>query len=190
MMLGMNFTGSRVATLLMLVLQLASCAMYPTSRVFYEPTASEGKLRNQTGCGYLHTHDTVEKRIGDITLAAMVGSEKEPNARHPRLEVTLVLEGPTNSLNLSTEMVSVILNAPAATLRPSSSDYRSGPDSTSQQQFIRWTLTYPEPAGLADKVEVRFEAGALAVHGEAIDVGPFHFNRVKRSDVYFGSINC
>ena len=103
----------RVATLLILVLQLASCAMYPTSRVFYEPTASEGKLRNQTGCGYLHTHDTVEKRIGDITLAVMVGSEKEPNARHPTLEVTLILEGPTNSWNLRTEIEFGILNPQA-----------------------------------------------------------------------------
>ena len=132
----------------------------------------------------------MERRIRDITLAVLVGSEKEPNARHPRLEVTLVLEGPTNSWNLSTERVSLILNAPPAILRPSSSAYQSGPGPTSNQQFIRWTLSYPEPAGLADKVEVSFEAGALAVHGEAIDVGPLRFNRVKRSDVYFGSINC
>src|ERR1700728_3946187 len=94
-MLGMSCTGSRGATRLILVLQLVGCAMYPTSRVFYEPTASEGTLRNQAARGYLHTHDTVERRIGDITLAVMVGSEKEPNARHPELEVTLVLEGPT-----------------------------------------------------------------------------------------------
>jgi hypothetical protein len=186
----MNGTGSRLATLLILVVQLAGCAVYPASRVFYEPTASEGTLRNQTGCGYLHTHDTVERRLGDISLAVMVGSEKEPNARHAMLEVTLVIEGPTNSWNLSTEMVSLILNAPAATLRPSSSATQAGPGPTSNQQFIRWTLTFPEPAGLADKVEVSFEPGALSVRGKPIDVGPLHFNRVKRSDVYFASINC
>jgi hypothetical protein len=169
---------------------LAELSIDETSRVFYEPTASEGTLRNQTGCGYLHTHDTVERRFGDMTLAVMVGSEKEPNARHPKLEVTLVLEGPIDSWNLTTEMVALILNAPAATLRPSSSAYRSGPGATSNQQFIRWNLTYPEPAGLADKVEVSIEPGALSVHGKAIDVEPLHFNRVKRSDVYFGSINC
>lgn len=120
----------------------------------------------------------------------MVGSEKEPETRHSTLEVTLDVEGPTDRRNLRTESVWLVLNAPPATLRPSSSAYQSAPGATANRQFIRWTLTYPEPAGLADKVELSFEPDALLEHGKAIDVGPLQFNRVKKADVYFGSINC
>jgi hypothetical protein len=119
-----------------------------------------------------------------------VGSEKEPEARHPTLDITLVLEGPSDSWKLSTESVLLVLNAPPATVHPSSSAYQSGPGAASNRQFERWTLTYPAPAGISDTVEVSFEPGALAEHGRPIDVGPLRFNRVKKADVYFGSINC
>jgi hypothetical protein len=179
-----------LASISIATIQLGGCVVYPASRTFYEPTAAEGALRNQTSCGYLHKHDTVERRIGDMILAITVGSEKEPDARHATLKVTLVLEGQAGSWNLMTEGVRPVVNASPETLRPSSSTLRSGPGSATNQQFIRWTLTYPEPAGLADKVELDSEPGALTERGKAIDVGPLHFNRVKKADIYFGSINC
>jgi hypothetical protein len=170
---------------------LVGCVMYPTSRVFYEPTASEGTLRNQTACGYLHTRDTVERTLGDVRIAVTVGAAKVPDNRQPTVEVVVEVEGPTtDSVNLRTERVLLVLAAPLATLHPSDLSSVSGQGSSSNRQFVRWKLTYPDPAGLSDKVEVSFEPGALFVHGRAIDVGPLHFNRVKRSDVYFGSINC
>ena len=176
---------ARQSALLVIAISLATlqstgCALYPTSRIFYEPAATEGTLRNQTACGYLHTHDTVERRFGHITLAVTVGSEKEPQTRHPTLAVTLVVDGPSDSWTLSTNSVLLVLNDPPTTLRPSSSD----------QWFDRWTLTYPTPAGYSDERRAGFEPGALVEKGKPIELPPMHFHRVKKTDVYFGSINC
>jgi hypothetical protein len=59
----------------------------------------------------------------------------------------------------------------------------------------RNTCKDPEPSRCSRRVRVRmpssrFEPGALSDHGKAIDVGSLHFNRVRKADVYFGSINC
>lgn len=184
----MTCIGSLVAALSIAALQLAGCVVYPTSRTFYEPTATEGSLRNQTGCGYIRTRDTVERRIGDLTLAVMVGSEKEPDARHATLEVTLILAGREGSWRFNPEYLMLVLTTPPTSLRPSSATHY--PSQVPRSHWIRSTLIYPEPAGLVDQVELRFEPGALALRGNAIDLAPLHFNRVKKSDFYFGSINC
>jgi hypothetical protein len=114
----------------------------------------------------------------------MVGSEEEPDARHAGLEVTLILEGPTGAWQLDTDKLVLVLGTPLTSLRPSAVTDDSG------SGFTRWTISYPEPAGLEDRVELRFETGALMIHSNAVDLAPLHFNRVKKSDVYFASINC
>jgi hypothetical protein len=87
---------------------LAGCVVYPTSRTFYEPTAGEGSLRNQTGCGFLHTRDTVERTVNGVRVAVMVGAERESAERQPDLYVTLTIEGPVGSWDIKTTQVLLV----------------------------------------------------------------------------------
>jgi hypothetical protein len=163
---------------------LGGCTVYPMSRTFYEPTSAEGKLRNQPGCRFLHTHDTVQTRVGDIDVSVMVGAEREPADRQPDLSVTVTIEGPAGSWELQTDKVTVVLERSGAILRRDLATDFAAPHGT------RWTLHYPEPAGSEDRVEIRFEPGALVIGGAAVEVAPLHFRRVRKSDVYVGTINC
>jgi hypothetical protein len=183
----MNYKFAILAMLLLAVSQ-AGCAIYPVSRTFYAPREADGKLRNQTACGYLRTRDTVEITSGDITVAVTVGGAKVPENSHAAVTVVIDVQGPTGSANLRTQ--DVLLTLPLATLRPSVSSSVASPGSNSSRQVIRWTLTYPGPAGLSDNVEVHFEPGALTEDGKPINVGPLHFKRVKETDLYYGSISC
>ena len=163
---------------------LGSCVVYPTSRTFYEPTTGEGSLRNQTGCGFLHTRDTVERKVNGVRVAVLVGAEREGAERHPDLYVTLTIEGPVDSWDIKTTAVLLVPEGFNVELAPDlATDFGDA-------NFTRWTLHYADPAGKAERLEIRFGAGALVIRGAAVELAPLHFRRVNKSDAYMGSINC
>ncbi len=163
---------------------LGSCTIYPMSRTYYEPMSDEGKLRNQPGCKFLHTHDTVQIQVGSVSMSALVGPERAPADRQSDLNVTLAFEAPAGSWELHTDKVVIVMGRSGTVLR---CDLAT--DST-VANATRWSLHYPGPAGLEERIELRFEGGALIVNGAAVELEPLHFRRVKKSDVYVGSFNC
>lgn len=179
----MNFSIGVTCAVVVSVL-LAGCVVYPTSRTFYEPTSGEGTLRNQTSCGFLHTRDTVERNVNGVRVAVMVGSERESADRQPDLYVTLTIEGPFGSWDIKTSQVLLV---------PEGSNVGLAPDlatDSGNSHFTRWTLHFADPAGKAERLEIRFGVGALTIRGAAVELAPLHFRRVKKSDAYMGSINC
>ena len=163
---------------------LGGCTVYPMSRTYYEPMSDEGQLRNQPGCKFLHTRDTVRRQVAGIDVSVLVGPERAPAERPADLYLTLTLEGKLGNWNLQTDKVVVALGRSGANLRRDLATDESGAN------FTRWSLHYPEPAGLEDRIEVRFEPGALVVGGVAVELEPLHFRRVKKSDIYVGAFNC
>lgn len=163
---------------------LAGCTVYPTSRTFYEPMADEGKLRNQPGCKFIHTHDTVQTQVGSLRVSVLVGPERSPVDRAPDLTVTLSFDGPAGSWDLNTDKVVIVLGRSGKVLR------RDLATDSAVAGATRWSLHYPEPAGLEDRVEVRFEPGALLIDGKSPALEPLHFRRVTRKDVLVGPFDC
>jgi len=163
---------------------LTACTAYPMSRTFFEPMSDEGQLENQPGCAFLHTRDTVQIQVGSIKLSVLVGPERAPTERQPDLNVTLTFDAPAANWDLNTDKVVIVPGRSGKVLR------RDLATDSMVAKATRWTLHYPEPAGLEDRIEVRFEAGALVVGGVAVEPEPLHFRRVKKSDVLFGSFNC
>ena len=163
---------------------LAGCTAYPMSRTYYEPMSDEGKLRNQPGCKFLHTRDTVQTQAGGISMSVLVGPERAPAERQPDLTVTLTFEAPAGSWDLHTDKVVIVLGRSGKVLR------RDLATDSAVGSATRWSLHYPEPAGLEDRIEVRLEPGALIVDGNALEPEPLHFRRVKRSDFLVGSFDC
>ena len=162
----------------------AGCTVYPMSRTYYEPMSDEGGLRNQPGCRFLRTHDTVQTQAGSISMSVLVGPERAPADRQPDLNVILTFEAPAGTWDLHTDKVVIVLGRSGTVLR------RDLAADSSVAHATRWSLHYPGPAGLEDRIEVRFEPGALIIGGAAVELEPLHFRRVKKSDVYVGSFNC
>lgn len=163
---------------------LAGCTAYPMSRTYYEPMSDEGKLRNQPGCSFIHTHDTVQTQVGGIGMSVLVGPERAPAERPSDLNVTLGFDAPSSNWELRTDKVVIVLGRSGEVLR------RDLATDSVVAKATRWSLHYPAPAGLDDRIEVRFEPGALLVGGVAVQPEPLHFRRVKRPDVLVGPIDC
>jgi hypothetical protein len=57
-------------------------------------------------------------------------------------------------------------------------------------QSIYFDVRYPLAAGQHEALSLRFRYGALRLSGQAQDIRPFRFSRVRKRDVFYGSINC
>mgnify|MGYP006915209886 CR=1 FL=1 len=165
-------------------LLLVGCMTYPTSRTFYEPNVVGGRLRNATACGFVHTRDTVEIGIGNIVLAVMVGSPREPRLRHSDLNVTVTIEGPRSGWQFNPSTLSIELNDPRQTLYPTATVRTDGAG------LVLWTIHYPEPAGLADELTIVVKPNDLLVAGRPAEIPALHFKRVRKSDLFVASLNC
>src|SRR5689334_2291515 len=83
--------------LLTLVAILGGCAIYPTSRTFYEPEAADGKPRNRVSCGYIRTRDVVTRVVEGIEISIAPADEEIADPRPGDLKTffTFTFPGPT-----------------------------------------------------------------------------------------------
>lgn len=183
----MRFLNALIASLI-----LTGCAVYPTSRTFYEPNAEDGKLENRNSCGYTNTRDSIRRVVEGIEIALSPSEEKlsSPYPVSLPISISFTYRTPGVQVNYSkivlrTEPEGVVnegrvLKAYENPIRRIDGEFN----------IQRGYLLFPEPSGVPERITIIFKPGALSVDGRAIPVLPFRFSRVTRNDVYYGSINC
>jgi hypothetical protein len=185
-----------VGVRLVAVLSLGSCVVYPTERTYYEPNPDDGNY--PSACGYMTTHNVIERSIDGVDVRIIVGGyDEEPSKRPETLDVYIRVHYQGEGVAIDPTKVSISAEGSATELRgsllhPPESQVGHGYQKQAGRvsQTITLNIRYPAPAGLFDALSVKFDSGALQLKGEAQDVRPFRFRRVKKHDVYYGSINC
>ena len=177
----------------MAALSLESCAVYPTSRTFYEPNADDGSVTNRGSCGYMTTHDAIERNVGGVVLKIFIGDEDEPSGRPDTLDVHITASHKEDGTTIDQTKVTVSAEGDSKELHGNFMPpvaAKLGLKWQDDPRYLGISIQYPAPAGTYDAIVVKFASGALRLHGQTLDVQPFRFHRVKKHDVYYGSINC
>ena len=175
-----------------LSLLLGGCALYPTTRTFYEGNPADGVATNRMSCGYIHTRDSLRRVVNGVELDLAPGDESmhEPFSDALTLSVSLTWRDTQAALDIS--KIELLTDTDGRRFDPKIVNLQTRPirqaGGTFQWQTAR--VVYPEPSGLANKVTFVFREDALTVNGQPLAVQPFHFSRVTKKDWYYGSINC
>lgn len=182
----------RLLKLFLASLVLTGCAIYPTSRTFYEPNPADGKLENRTSCGYTKTRDSIRRTVEGIEISLSPSEEKlsipYPTSLQTYITFTYRIPG------VQVDFSKIVLRAEpgdAVIEGRVLNAYERPTRRVDGEFYIKVaSLQFPEPAGVPEQVTFIFKPGALMLDGRAIPVLPFRFTRVTRDDVYYGSINC
>ncbi len=174
------------------VVTVCGCAVYPTTRTFYQADPADGTPQNRTSCGYTNTKDSVLRVVQGVEIFISPGTEELPANAVPSLVVQMGFSYPDGMANVVVDSAKIHVEVDGVTLKPevvSASD-RVDRRSKGYYRWISMQLRYPPPSGLTDQVKFVFQPGALQIDGHVVSVAPFRFSRVTKSDVYYGSINC
>ncbi len=172
--------------LLLTCLQQAGCVVFPTTRTFYEPNSKDGELHNRSSCGYMSTHDSIERTVEGVRITLYLGSVEEPEDRKPNLHLTTYISSASDAVVVNPSLIRIEI--------PNVNSSLEGSTIESNLHLLHQTqsfsIFYPDPSGYADSVTVIFAPEAISLNGHSLTLAPFHFIRVKKHDAYYGSINC
>ena len=91
----------------------------------------------------------------------------------------------TKAADIDPDKIEIRLGLSAASVRPETTSMRdAGP-------YFFKSIDYGFSSSLdANEIAITFLPGFIKLDGRDIETTQFRFRRVKKSDVYYGSINC
>lgn len=166
-------------------LAIGGCAIYPTSRTYFDPDLSDGTPAASMGCGYHRAReDSLEREIADLRLKVTPRFED----RKP-LGLTVWLVDQDGSAELNGNQITV--QTSDKTFMAVSVDPGERAPRNKTPYFEKWVnVTFPAEAGAASAISLVFRSGSLRKNGKIIEVQQFRFTKVTKIDIYYLSINC
>lgn len=160
---------------------LAGCVAMPMNRTYYEPNPADGTPIRSSSCGWNATAlDALERDIGGIVISVYPRYEKGKP-----LSIYVLLGKTTKSVDTNFEMIELRAEDSAASVRPITTNTKTaGP-----YYFMSANYVFPSSFD-ADEISLTFLPGFIKLDGESIDIAPFRFRRITKSDFYYNSINC
>lgn len=182
----------RFAMVLAIVAIVAyGCVAFPATHTYFEPSASDGRLRQAVSCGF-HAKDEIHRQIGALRLSAVVQTIKggklslrvildpygAPMEVHPRLFVLTKLpeKSPIQISSVEAERRQYRVAESFATAR--------SVDAT----WVQIVAAIPEVE--VQQFQLAFPHGSIVVSGQFLDVSAITFTKRQVSDIYYSSINC
>jgi len=173
--------------LLSVVLTSTGCALYPTSRTYFEPNPSDGELAPSMGCGYhAGKYDSLVRKLGEVTLN-VTPYYKEGE----ELQVIVLVQEREDSVVVNPEHIEVKSSYTMNSIPPSTTKQTIQPPRSNWPYYMKWNyLTFPLLSESLDEISVVFNQGSVLVDNEAIMLKKFRFKKTTKSDIYYASINC
>lgn len=175
-----------IAILSIVALQIG-CAVFPVTRTYFEPNIEDGKPTRSSSCGYNMTaEDSLERDIDDFHIkVSPFYEEGQP------LSATILFRYSAGDMELQPEQFELHSMPDGGVYKPNDiSRTIYGPDKTHPYYSIWVHLKYPVVSEKLEAIKFMFPATAIKRNGININLAPFRFKKVKKSDVYYGSINC
>lgn len=178
--------------ILVFVIAISGCAVYPVSRTFYQVDPADGTPKNRNSCGYTNTKDSAERLVQGVEIFISPGEKDMSDTPDERLSTTISFSFPDGEVDVIVDPTKIIMEVDGEVLKPEtlSATDRITRRSKGLYEWKRVMLIYPAPSGQKDNVKFVFQQGALKINGQIVPVAPFRFSRVTKSDIYYGSINC
>jgi hypothetical protein len=141
----------------------------------------------------MSTHDTMQREIDGAVIRVFIGDDDEPSKRPETLDVHITVSYRGGGASIDPSKVTISGEGESAELHGNlmlSPAAQLGLKYYEDPGYVLVDIQYPAPAGRYDVISVKFAAGAFRLLGQNQDVRPIRFRRVKKHDVFYGSMNC
>lgn len=199
---GYKGKGETLKIFLIFVIGLltSSCVIFPTSHVVFEPISSEGKLIDPEPCGYMFSNNVL---LVIKTPAYNFETMAFADAPDKKLKVYFRIIPLTDSISVDFNSISVVLkDRDGEEMKPVSVEQRAYGSSTKfvnsvteVETLLRETnnfyyMEFPVLQESVEEFDLVFGKHAVSIGGKQLNMNPVKFKKAKKSDLYFGSINC
>ncbi len=166
---------------------VSGCALYPTTRTYFEPNPEDGSLQPSSSCGYhAAKNDSLVREVDNFELH-VTPHYKEGE----KLKLTVLVQSKENN---------VTINANKIRLSSSNQEHASLPVEVKENTYeprsnwpyyMKWNhMTYPPLSESLESITITFDTGSIVLDGKPLKIKPFRFNKTTKKDIYYSSINC
>jgi len=158
---------------------MSGCAVYPTTRTYFEPNKEDGTPTRSTSCGYhAAANDSLERKIGGVSVFVSPRYKEGGN-----LSISVSLHYDEEDVVIDGSEITVAVNDEASYLPTDVVVNRYEKDNTHPNRIFLH-LIYAVPSESVNELSVTLPR---IVNKSS---SPFRFKKTTRSDIYYASINC
>jgi hypothetical protein len=172
--------------LVVLIVGLSGCVLYPTQRTYFAPDERDGTPGPSSSCGYnAARNDSVSRDFNGLYLKVSPTLEEGK-----RVSASMLFRGAPFTIIDPTKYELHSLPTGAVFKVVDYKVTKQAPD-ISHRYYSTWLhITYGvEPAGLTE-IAIVFPANSVIVQGEPLAPTQFRFRKITKNDIYYSSINC
>jgi len=166
---------------------VAGCAVYPTTRTYFEPNASDGKPSPSMSCGYHRAkNDSLVRDTKDLHIQVTPYYKEGEN-----LKVTILFQSDKDNVEINPRAIGIKAHQSGKVIYPSSIKITNQLPRNNWPYYSKWVyLTFPISSDSLISIAVTFKRSSILVNGRVINIQQFRFKKATKSDIYYGSINC
>lgn len=174
-------------TLLSVGLLGSGCALYPTSRTYFEPNPSDGEPAPSMSCGYhAAKNDSLVREVGKVTIKVTPQYNEGEE-----LKLVVLFQEREDSVVVNPEHIVLKSSSAEKSISPSYIKQSYQAPRNNWPYYMKWNyLRYPVLAESLESISIVFNPGSVMVDSEAMELRQFQFKKTTKSDVYYASINC
>ena len=172
---------------LLTLLWLTGCAVYPTSRTYFEPNPEDGMPRSSSSCGYhAAKNDSLIREYEEFELSVTPHYKEGEN-----LQVTVLVQSKEKHVIINTSKIELLSSGNEGAVLPSEANKTYYEPRSNWPYHMKFHhIIYPAKSESLNSVSIIFNAGSVLLNGQAIEIKRFRFNKTEKSDIYYASINC
>jgi hypothetical protein len=169
----------RRSSICLIALLISGCAIYPTTRTYYEPNIEDGSPTQSSSCGYhAAANDSLERQIGGISVVVSPRYKEGGN-----LSLTVSLHYGEEDVAIDGNSISATVNG-GASYQPTNVVVNSYKKDNTHPNRMFLHLIYAVPSENVNGLSVELPKIVKKV------IRPFRFKKTTKSDIYYASINC
>lgn len=177
--LGLEMRMVRLKSFWLVVLLISGCAVYPSTRTYYEPNSEDGTPTRSASCGYhAAANDSLERQVGGVSIGVSPHYKKGSN-----LSLTVSFHYDEDHIDIDKNLIMVTVNG-GHSYSPMNIVVNSYEKDNTHPNRIFIHLSYSVLS--EDVTELSVALPNLASH----ELKPFRFKITTKSDIYYASINC
>ena len=158
---------------------MSGCAVYPTTRTYFEPNKEDGTPTRSTSCGYhAAANDSLERQIGGVSVVVSPRYKEGGN-----LSLSVSLHYDEEGVVIDGSLITVAING-GASYHPTNVIVNSYKKDNTHSNRIFLHIFYAVPSESVTELSVTLPNIMNKPSS------PFRFKKATKSDIYYASINC
>ncbi len=177
----------KLALYLFVLFLVSGCAVYPTTRTYFEPNPEDGSLQPSMSCGYHAAKNDSLVREMDGFKIQVTPHYKEGK----KFQLTVLVQSTDDHVTIDPNKIGLSSSKQGNTSLPSEVKANNYEPRSNWPYYMKWNhMTYPDLSESLESITITFHAGSITLNGRTLEIGDFRFRKTTKEDIYYASINC